>query len=92
MQKNIRDAGAGQDNGGQSLQERVASIVTQCLRTGEKLPTERQMVLDLGVSRTILREALSAFEANGMITSQQGSGRYVQIPDIGMSILTHGLS
>jgi len=86
MKEICKDTHTGRETGGQSLQERVASIVTRCLRTGEKLPTERQMVHDLGVSRTILREALSVFEANGMITSQQGSGRYVQIPNIGMSI------
>ena len=78
-------------DGTKSLKDRVSSLVAKCLRSGEKLPTERQMVDELGVSRTALRETLSAFEANGMITSQQGSGRYVRFPDIGLSILNSWL-
>lgn len=69
------------------LKERIADLITQCLSTGEKLPTERELVDKLGVSRTALREALSVFEANGMIYSQQGSGRYVQMPDLSISII-----
>lgn len=70
-----------------SLESKITDLVAECLRTGQKLPTERQLVKDLGVSRTALREALSVFEANGMITSQQGSGRYVQMPDISIQII-----
>ena len=71
----------------QTLKEKITNLITNCLRTGEKLPTERMLVRELGVSRTALRESLSVFEANGMITSQQGSGRYVQMPDISIQII-----
>lgn len=69
------------------LERKISTLVAESLRTGEKLPTERQLVQDLGVSRTALREALSVFESNGMITTQQGSGRYVQMPDISIQII-----
>lgn len=87
MQEEHKRADAPPEPGPSPLKERIAELITQCLRTGEKLPTERQMVKEFGVSRTALREALSVFEANGMIAAQQGSGRYVQMPDISISII-----
>jgi GntR family transcriptional repressor for pyruvate dehydrogenase complex len=87
MAKDRARAGNMSENNSQLLKERITSLITQCLRTGEKLPTERQMVKALGVSRTALREALSVFEGNGMIVSQKGSGRYVRMPDISISII-----
>jgi DNA-binding FadR family transcriptional regulator len=65
-----------------SLKENIIDTITLCLQTGDKFPSEIQLVKDLGVSRPALREALSSFEASGVITSLQGSGRYVQMPDI----------
>ncbi|ASR39711.1 hypothetical protein BAY61_27470 [Prauserella marina] len=45
------------------------------LRVGEKLPSERELVEALGVSRTSVREALRALEAMGIIEANVGSGR-----------------
>lgn len=45
------------------------------LRVGEKLPSERELVEALGVSRTSVREALRALEAMGIIEASVGSGR-----------------
>jgi GntR family transcriptional repressor for pyruvate dehydrogenase complex len=45
------------------------------LRIGAKLPSERELVEILGVSRTSVREALRALEAMGVIDAQAGSGR-----------------
>jgi DNA-binding FadR family transcriptional regulator len=64
------------------LEGLIADMIGQCLQTGDKFPSEVQLAKDLGVSRTTLRESLSVFEASGIIASQQGSGRYVQVPDI----------
>lgn len=47
------------------------------LAPGERLPSERELVEELGVSRTVLREALSSLEALGMIEARTTRGRYV---------------
>jgi DNA-binding FadR family transcriptional regulator len=70
-----------------ALKEKVGTLIVERMVTGDKLPTEREMVNMFGVSRTTLREALSVYEANGIITSQQGSGRYVQVPNFGSQII-----
>lgn len=72
---------------GETLKEKVEKMIVEHMGTGEKLPTEKEMVEQFGVSRTTLREALSAYEASGIITSQQGSGRYVQVPTLGGQIV-----
>ncbi|MDK2923112.1 MAG: GntR family transcriptional regulator, transcriptional repressor for pyruvate dehydrogenase complex [Pseudothermotoga sp.] len=57
-------------------------IVSQKLKVGEKLPNERFLAESLGVSRIIVREALSYLKACGIIESRQGSGNYVlKIPN-----------
>lgn len=48
------------------------------LQPGDRLPPEREMALELGVSRNALREALKSLESDGWVSSQQGSGTYVQ--------------
>ena len=47
------------------------------LHKGEKLPTERQLSEDMGVSRASVREAIRALEAMGVVKSIQGSGNYI---------------
>jgi GntR family transcriptional repressor for pyruvate dehydrogenase complex len=47
------------------------------LAVGDKLPTERELVEQLGVSRTVLREALSSLEALGLLETRGTRGRWV---------------
>jgi GntR family transcriptional repressor for pyruvate dehydrogenase complex len=47
------------------------------LGAGDKLPTERELVEQLGVSRTVLREALSSLEALGLLETRGTRGRWV---------------
>ncbi|MDF1609064.1 FadR/GntR family transcriptional regulator [Hoeflea sp. YIM 152468] len=49
-------------------------------RPGDKLPTEALLSLEFGVSRTVLREAVAALRADGLLLSRQGSGVFVQEP------------
>jgi GntR family transcriptional repressor for pyruvate dehydrogenase complex len=44
---------------------------------GDQLPPERELSLELGVSRTSLRQALTALEALGMIEIRHGAGAYL---------------
>ena len=46
-------------------------------RAGTKLPTESQMTTIFGVSRTVVREAIAALSADGLVQSRQGAGVYV---------------
>ena len=45
---------------------------------GSRLPTERELALQLGVSRPSVREALIALEVEGILEVRMGSGIYVR--------------
>ena len=45
------------------------------LTSGDRLPPERELLSQLGVSRQVLREALTVMEAQGMLTTTPGGGR-----------------
>ncbi len=47
------------------------------LRPGDRLPTERALGARLGVSRTVIREAVRVLVATGLVRARQGSGLYV---------------
>lgn len=47
------------------------------LRPGDKLPPEREVAEELGVSRNSVREAIKVLDMTGVISSQQGSGNYI---------------
>lgn len=47
------------------------------LSVGSRLPTERAIAEDVGISRNSTREALRSLENMGMIESIQGSGNYL---------------
>lgn len=52
-------------------------IINHDLTIGEKLPPEREISEQLGVSRNSVREAIHMLEMMGFISSQQGAGNYV---------------
>ncbi|MBX9591873.1 MAG: FadR family transcriptional regulator [Hyphomonadaceae bacterium] len=47
------------------------------LAPGARLPTEQALMTAMGVSRTVVREAVAALRADGLVTTRQGSGAYV---------------
>jgi GntR family transcriptional repressor for pyruvate dehydrogenase complex len=47
------------------------------LRSGERLPTERDLASAFGVSRGVVREAVKVLGALGLVEARQGSGIYV---------------
>lgn len=56
----------------------LANIQSGTFKIGDKLPTERELCEQFGVSRAPIRQALSALEMNGYIYSRQGEGVYVK--------------
>jgi DNA-binding FadR family transcriptional regulator len=48
------------------------------LGPGARLPTERQLAIDLGVSRGDIRHALAALEADGLISREVGRGTFLR--------------
>jgi DNA-binding FadR family transcriptional regulator len=58
--------------------ERIrADIGNGNLRPGARLPTEQDMIATLGVSRTVVREAVAALRAEGLVITRQGVGAFV---------------
>lgn len=53
-------------------------ILSGQLRINDRLPTEREIVETLGVSRNSVREVLHMLEISGLIECVQGSGNYVR--------------
>ncbi len=54
-------------------------IASGDLRPGDRLPAERELSTELGVSRPTIRAGLRALSAMGVVKSRHGSGTY--IPD-----------
>jgi GntR family transcriptional repressor for pyruvate dehydrogenase complex len=54
-----------------------ADIEEGRLKPGDKLPIEPQLALEFGVSRTVIREAISRLRNDGLVTAKQGSGVFV---------------
>ena len=52
-------------------------IRTQNLRPGDKLPTESEIMRSWGVSRTVVREAISRLQAAGLVDTHHGVGTFV---------------
>lgn len=57
-----------------------AMIAARGLRPGGRLPPERALAAELGVSRSRLREAIRELVSRGLLTSRQGGGTYVAAP------------
>ncbi len=58
--------------------ERIANEIRDGhLAPGAQLPTEAELVAAMGVSRTVVREAVSALKANGLVMTRQGLGAFV---------------
>lgn len=52
-------------------------ILLGTLKPGQKLPPENTIVAQHGVSRTVVREALSRLQASGLVETRHGVGTFV---------------
>src|SRR5207244_10746436 len=66
-----------------SLRDRVAQLLEQRIldgtfAAGGRIPPEHELVQRLGVSRTVVRDALRVLEARGLVEVRRGSGTRVR--------------
>ncbi len=52
-------------------------VLEGVLRVGDRLPGERELAIETGVSRPIVREAIKHLEDRGILESRHGGGTYV---------------
>jgi GntR family transcriptional repressor for pyruvate dehydrogenase complex len=61
-----------------ALIERLTAQITGGeLKPGAQLPTEQELIAATGVSRTVVREAVAALRAEGLVVTRQGVGAFV---------------
>jgi GntR family transcriptional repressor for pyruvate dehydrogenase complex len=58
-----------------------ALVMEGAFKPGEKLPSERELCDLLGVSRTVVREAIRALVVKGLLEVRPGGGMAVRSPD-----------
>ncbi len=61
----------------EAAQQIESLILEGVLRVGDRLPGERELAKQFDVSRPILRSALKALEARGLLVSRHGGGTFV---------------
>ena len=66
--------------------DRVTAVLLKKIKNGEfavgtRLPTEQLLCDRLGVSRTVVREAISRLKSEGLVEVRQGSGTVVREPN-----------
>ena len=57
--------------------EALVPLIGKNFPPGSRLPSELKMATRFGVSRTVIREALSRLKSEGLVESRQGSGVFV---------------
>ena len=71
-------------------QHLVVLIRDGAMAAGTKLPTEQTLSRQFGVSRTVVREAISRLKSDGLVESRQGSGVSVIPSSLRRSFKLHG--
>ena len=62
----------------EAIGQRIADdIAAGRLMPGTRLPTEQTMMNAMGVSRTVIREAVATLRAEGLVATRQGIGSFV---------------
>src|SRR5436190_7099794 len=62
---------------GELVARLLADITSGNIPPGGRLPTEQELIAATGVSRTVVREAVAALRAEGLVVTRQGVGAFV---------------
>lgn len=73
------------DRRSRNLTQNVVAALSERIRrgefhAGEKLPTESKFMESFGVSRTVIREAMSRLQAAGLVETRHGIGTFLREP------------
>ena len=83
MSANVREFDDAQAQGyTRVLAHLREQVLSGSLRPGDRLASERELALELGVSRPMLREALRALAMIGAVESVHGVGTIIRRPDV----------
>src|SRR5262245_41007464 len=77
------------------IEDRVAeAVVAGEFQAGDRLPPERELAVQLGVSRMTLRQALQALERRGLVRRTVGrhGGTFIAEPKLERDIAVAGLT
>ena len=76
---NARRSGPGGYRPGyEVVAEQILQLIAElALAPGDRLPTENELAVRLGASRTVVREAVKILSAIGRVSAQKGRGLYV---------------
>ena len=77
----------------QAIQEQIRTLIGEGqLSPGAKLPSEKELMEQLGVSRPTLREALRTMMGEGLLEVRPGRGTYVREPTSATAIQANVVS
>jgi DNA-binding FadR family transcriptional regulator len=69
---------APQRNRAAEVSERIATAIAGGrLEAGDRLPPEHELMAAMGVSRSVVREAVAALRSEGLVITRQGAGAFV---------------
>ncbi|MFI7008334.1 FadR/GntR family transcriptional regulator [Streptomyces sp. NPDC050145] len=74
-----------------AIEQLKAMIGSGSLEPGQRLPTERDLAAQLGISRSSMREAIRALTVLGVLEARHGSGIYVTQLEAGDLLETFGV-
>jgi GntR family transcriptional regulator len=72
----------------QIMSRLLEMIDTGQLKAGDRVPSERELTEQYGVSRMTVRQALRELEAQGYLERVQGKGTFVSIPKVEQPLLS----
>jgi GntR family transcriptional regulator, transcriptional repressor for pyruvate dehydrogenase complex len=62
----------------EAVARQLEQVILKKLRPGDKLPAERELASQLGVSRSSIRDAIRRLELMGLVEARQGAGTVVR--------------